>query len=124
MRISRRTFLRSSAGTVALLGFPAILRSANPNSALQVAVVGANGQGLSDLSELGSHAKLKFVGFCDVDTSRIEKAAAKFPAVPHFQDFREMFTKLGETCDAVQVSIPDHMHAFVSLDAMRRGKHV
>jgi predicted dehydrogenase len=124
MRISRRHFLHSTASAAAALGFPAILRSASPNSALQVAVVGANGQGLSDLTQLGSHAKLQFVGFCDVDTSRISQAAAKFPTVPHFQDFREMFDKLGDTCDAVQVSIPDHMHAFVSLDAMRRGKHV
>ena len=35
-----------------------------------------------------------------------------------------MFAKLGDSLDAVQVSIPDHMHAFVALDAMRRGKHV
>src|SRR5699024_3599731 len=91
MRLSRRTFLRSSAGAAALLGFPAMLRSANPNSALQVAVVGANGQGLSDLTETGSHSKVRLIAFCDVDTSRIEKAAAKFPTASHFQNFREMF---------------------------------
>jgi predicted dehydrogenase len=124
MRLSRRTFLRSSAGAAALLGFPAILRSAHPNSALQVAVVGANGQGLSDLTEIGSHSKVKLVAFCDVDTSRIEQAAAKFPVAAHFQDFREMFDKLGDAYDAVQVTVPDHMHAFISLEAMRRGKHV
>jgi predicted dehydrogenase len=124
MSISRRRFLRSSAGAAALLGFPNILRSANPNSMVQVAVVGANGQGLSDLTQVGSHAKVKFAGFCDIDTSRIEQAAAKFPAVPHFQDFRDMFDKLGETFDAVEIAVPDHMHAFISLEAMRRGKHV
>ena len=122
MNISRRTFLKTT--TAATLGFPAILRAANLNSNLQVAVVGCNGQGFSDLTEIGSHARVKFTGFCDVDTARFDKADAKFPGVAHFQDFREMFAKLGDTFDAVQVSTPDHMHAFIALDAMRRGKHV
>ena len=124
MRTSRRTFIQSSAAAAAALGFPAILRSAHPNSVLRIAVVGANGQGLSDLNQLGAHTKVQFAGFCDVDSSRLAAAAAKFPAVPQFQDSREMFEKLGDAFDAVQVSVPDHMHAFISLEAMRRGKHV
>jgi len=96
----------------------------NANSALQVAVVGANGQGLSDLGQIGSHPRVQFTGFCEVDTSRFGPADAKFPGVPHFQDFRQMFADLGDKYDAVQVSIPDHMHARVALEAMRAGKHV
>src|SRR6478735_7269665 len=122
LKTSRRSFLKSSA--VALWGFPAVVRALNQNSNLQVVVVGANGQGFSDLSRIGTHPKVKFVGFCDVDTSRFGSADEKFPGVEHFQDFREMFAKLGDGFDAVQVSTPDHMHAFIALDAMRRGKHV
>jgi predicted dehydrogenase len=123
MQISRRTFLKTSVAATAL-GFPAILRAANPNANLQVAVVGANGQGFSDLTQIGSHSRVKFVGFCDVDKSRFAQSAEKFPETPQFQDFREMFAQLGETFDAVQVSVPDHMHALIALTAMRRGKHV
>ena len=94
------------------------------NSNFQVAAVGCSGKGLSDITEVGSHARVKYIGFCDVDTTHFDKADAKFPGVPHFQDFREMFAKLGDTFDAVTVSTPDHMHAYVSLEAMRRGKHV
>lgn len=122
MNTTRRIFLKTTTATV--LGFPAILRAANLNSNLQIAAVGCDGKGLSDITEVGSHPKAKYVGFCDVDTKRFAKADAKFSDVPHFQDFREMYAKLGDTCDAVIVSTPDHMHAPIALDAMRRGKHV
>jgi len=122
MNTTRRTFLKTSGA--AILGFPAIVRAANLNSTLQIAAVGCSGKGLSDITETGSHPKAKFVGFCDVDTTHFEKADAKFPGVPHFQDFRDMFAKLGDKFDAVTVSTPDHMHAYISLDAMRRGKHI
>ena len=125
MRITRRSFLRrTAAGSLAAIAFPAVVRSINANGKLQVGVIGANGQGLSDLGEIGSHPRVQFVGFCDVETARLEPADKKFPGVAHFQDFREMLSKLGDTLDAVQVSTPDHTHAFIALDAMRRGKHV
>ncbi len=106
------------------MAFPAVLRSARPNSRVQVAVVGVDGQGYSDLHNVSSHAQAKFVGFCDVDTNRFVRADAAVPGVPHFQDFRAMYEKLGDTIDAVMVAIPDHMHALVAIEAMKRGKHV
>ncbi len=122
MNTTRRTFLKTS--TAAVLGFPAILRAANPNSNLQIVAIGCDGKGFSDITEVGSHPKAKYIGFCDVDTARFAKADGKFPGVPHFADFREMFAKLGETFDGVIVSTPDHTHAPISLAALRLGKGV
>ncbi len=125
MSITRRSFLRRTAvGSLAAVAFPGIVRSVNANGKLQVGVVGVSRQGLADLTDIGSHQRVQFVGFCDVDSTLFAEADGKFPGVPHFSEFREMFSKLGDTLDAVQVTIPDHMHAFVALDAMRRGKHV
>jgi len=122
MNTTRRTFLKTS--TAAVLGFPAILRAASLNSNLQIVAVGCDGKGFSDITEVGSHPKAKYVGFCDVDTTRFAKAGAKFPGVPHFADFREMFAKLGDTFDGVIVSTPDHTHAPISLAALRLRKAV
>ena len=122
MNTTRRTFLKTS--TAAVLGFPAILRAANPNSNLQIVAVGCDGKGFSDITEVGSHPKAKYVGFCDVDTTRFAKAHAKFPGVPHFADFREIFSKLGDGFDGVIVSTPDHTHAPISLAALRLRKAV
>ena len=89
-----------------------------------MACVGVNGMGWADLSNVGSHGSVKFVGFCDIDTSRFDKVDAAFPGVPHFADYREMFSNLGDKVDAVIVSTPDHMHAPVAMQAMELGKHV
>ncbi len=124
MNSSRRSFIKSaSLGTLAA-AFPAITRSASPNSHFQVATVGADGMAFSDLKQIGTHPKVKFVGFCDVDSNRFAKADAAFPNVPHFVDYREMLASLGDKVDGVSVSIPDHMHAHASIEAMKRGKHV
>jgi predicted dehydrogenase len=122
MTSSRRSFLKSGAS--ALLGFPAILRAINQNSTLQIIGVGCDGKGFSDLAEVGSHQKAKFVGFCDVDSNRFAKIDQKFPGVPRYADYREMYARLGASFDAVVVSTPDHMHAAIAIEAMRQGKHV
>lgn len=123
-RLTRRRFLERTALASTALAIPAVLRAANPNSRVQVAAIGVDGQGYSDLHNVASHAKAKFVGFCDVDLNRFARADKAVPGVPHFQDFRVMLEKLGNTVDAVIVSTPDHMHALIAIEAMKRGKHV
>src|SRR4051812_271358 len=122
---SRRRFLKTAASAI---GAPFILPSGSYskplNSMLQVATVGADGMAHSDMMNFGSHPKVKFVGFCDIDSNRFAKADKEFPNVPHFADYMEMYSKLGDTLDAVGVGCPDHSHARASIEAMKRGKHV
>jgi predicted dehydrogenase len=121
---TRRSFIKQAAATGALLSFPAVLRASNPNSNVQLATVGVSGQGFTDVHNFAGHAKVKYVGFCDIDKSCFAKADETVRGVPHFSDFRVMFDKLGDTVDAISVSIPDHMHALVGIEAMKRGKHL
>jgi len=123
-RLTRRNLLKHATAAAAAISFPAVLRAANPNSMVQVASVGADGMALADLKNISTHAKVKYVGFCDVDTARFAKADAAVPGVPHWQDFRQMLADLGDKVDAVNIAIPDHMHALVATEAMRLGKHV
>lgn len=124
MNTTRRTFLTNSAASAAIAGFPAILRAANPNSMLQVASIGAAGMAWSDVKSTCDHPKVKYVAFCDVDTSHFAAADKEFPSTDRFQDYREMLAKLGDKIDAVNIGIPDHMHAKAAMDAMNAGKHV
>ena len=124
--LNRRRFLKTSTTALAAATFaaPAFVRGQNLNSKLQMAGIGCDGKGWSDISEMANHPGVQHVAFCDIDTGRMEKVQKLAPDAPRFQDYREMFAKLGDKIDAVTVSTPDHMHAFITLDALRAGKHV
>lgn len=120
---TRRQFVQSTAALTTLAA-PAVVRGSNLNSKLQIGAIGCDGKGWSDIKEMSSHKQAELVAFCDIDLSRTELVRKLRPGAPVFQDYREMLAKLGDKIDAVTVSTPDHMHACITLDAMRRGKHV
>ena len=122
--LNRRSFLHTAAaGTVAAWAAPAVIAAQSRKTVLHVAAIGSKNMGWADLSGVGSHPSVKFVGFCDVDSARFDDADRGFPGVPHFADYREMIEQLGDKLDAVIVSTPDHTHAPAAMFAMNRGKH-
>jgi predicted dehydrogenase len=123
--LSRRQFLwQSAAASVSALGFPAILRSASPNSLLQVASIGVGGMGGSTMRSVGSHPKVKIVALCDVDQRFLDVAAKTFPDASQHKDWRELLARHAEKFDAVTIGIPDHMHAAPAVTALRAKKHL
>ncbi|HVN03027.1 MAG TPA: Gfo/Idh/MocA family oxidoreductase [Bryobacteraceae bacterium] len=52
-----------------------------------------------------------------------QRAADKFKACAVYADFRELLEKEKDV-DAVKIMTPDHLHATISIAAMRKGKHV
>lgn len=122
--INRRTFLQTTAaGAAAAFAAPAVISAATLKTELHVASVGALNMAWGDISEVGKHPKVKFVGFCDVDSDRFTQVDKNYPGVPHFADYREMIEQLGDKVDAVIVATPDHTHAPAAMFAMQRGKH-
>lgn len=135
MLMNRRRFLQQSAATASasVLGFPAILRSASPNSMLQVASVGVSKMGGVTMRGVASHPKVKIVALCDVDAEHLKEATTGvgkrtggigFPEASHHTDWRQMLRDHSDKFDAVTIGIPDHMHAPVAVEAMRLKKHV
>lgn len=123
---SRRRFLRQSAAAAATstLGFPAILRSASPNSFLQVASVGVDRMGGATLRSVSTHDKVKIVALCDVDPRSLAKATKEHKDALQIADWRELLAKHADKFDAITVGIPDHSHAPVAVSALRLKKHV
>ena len=121
-RISRRTFLHTAAAASGVLGFPAILRCASPNSLLNIAVIGCGGRGGADMAQMMTE---NIVALCDVNSKNLDVASVKAPNAKKFRDFRKMYDELKDTeFDAVLVGTLEHAHAFATMPALRRKKHV
>ena len=119
--MKRRHFLVQSA---AVLGFPAITRSASPNSMLQVASVGVARMGGNTMRSVASHPKVKIVALCDVDARHMALATKDFPDASRHSDWRDLLAQHADKFDAITVGIPDHMHASVAISALRQKTHL
>ncbi len=64
------------------------------------------------------------VALCDVDWQQAAGVFDRYPNAKKYKDFREMLDKEDKNIDGVVVGTPDHMHAIVSMAAIKRGKHV
>lgn len=124
-RSTRRQFLRQGAvAGVGVLCFPAILRSASPNSMLQVASIGVGGMGGRTMKNVATHPKVKIVAMCDVDQRALDVMAKEFPDASQHKDWRELLGRHAEKFDAVTIGTPDHMHAAPAVTALRARKHL
>ncbi|HEX8914407.1 MAG TPA: Gfo/Idh/MocA family oxidoreductase, partial [Humisphaera sp.] len=122
--LSRRQFLAGTAAAAgtAVLGFPAILRGRNLNDKLNLAVIACGGRGAANLGSVKSE---NIVALCDVDARAVERAKVEHPDAKTFKDFRVLYDTLKDSeFDAVVVSTPEHTHAFATMPALKRKKHV
>jgi predicted dehydrogenase len=63
------------------------------------------------------------VALCDVDSAKAAHTFKTFPEAERFTDYRVMLEKRRDI-EAVMIATPDHMHAPITLAALRAGKHV
>ncbi|MSQ96330.1 MAG: Gfo/Idh/MocA family oxidoreductase [Gemmataceae bacterium] len=126
-RVSRRRFLQASSLSAAAAGFwltagvtESHARQNDPLRRLNVAVIGAGGQGGGNLGNVARTENI--VALCDVDQARAAKSFNAHPNAAKFADFRVMLDRQRDI-EAVVVSTPDHVHAHASIMAMRMGKH-
>lgn len=125
MKKSRRQFVKAAGGAVA--AFTIVPRHVlggsqrPPSEKLNIACVGIAGRGSANLKGVRGE---NIVALCDVDERRTGEAFDAFPRAQKFRDYRKMLDAVEKEIDAVVVSTPDHTHAVVLMDAMRRGKHV
>jgi len=136
---NRRNFLRvaSAASAGSLLGpnlhaLPAtsslLLQSetAKPiaaNDNIQIALIGAGGQGMGDTKTAVQVPGVKLVAVADCYNGRLERSKEIWgDDVFATRDYSEILAR--KDIDAVIIGTPDHWHKQASVDAMRAGKDV
>lgn len=146
----RRNFLKTTATAAAAFSFlPRHVwggpRFVPPSEKVNVAIIGTGGQGRWNVRQLLKLDDVQIVAIADpAESFSLEnfyykgvggRLPVKAEIEQHYQktnpayrcadyvDFREMLEK-EKSIDAVLVATPDHLHAYVSVVAMRAGKHV
>ena len=125
--LSRRSFLKT--GAAAFAGFtiaPNIILGkshghAAPTDKLNIAAVGVGGRGASVLR--GMEAE-NIVAIADVDWGYAKPVMDRYPNAKKFKDYRQMYSEMGNSIDAVMVATADHTHAIIAAEAITMGKHV
>ncbi|MGJ9385902.1 Gfo/Idh/MocA family protein [Salipaludibacillus sp. CF4.18] len=89
---------------------------------LRVAVIGCGSIArLRHLIEYEANEQVEIHAVCDIVEERAEKMAA-FYGAKAYTDYKEVI-KLANI-DAISVCLPNYLHAPVSIDALKSGKHV
>lgn len=121
-RLSRRQFVSNMAATAASIQFlthPVFGQDA-PSNKLNLAGIGLRSQGLRDLQNCGDE---NVVALCDVDLNCALAAREEWPEARFYVDYRELFAA-EKDLDGVVIGTPDHTHAVITMEALRRGLHV
>lgn len=126
--LTRRRFLqRAGQAAAAFTLLPAsALRGADglsANERLNLAGIGIGSRGGAVVDEIAGLGH-NLVALCDVDENYAAKQFAKYPDAKRFTDYRVMCDRMGKEIDGVIIGTPDHTHAVIAMEAMRRGKHV
>jgi predicted dehydrogenase len=122
---NRRQFIKSSL----LAGIPFMIVPRRvlggkgytaPSDKLNIAAVGIGGIGSRDLSNVENE---NIIALCDVDDLYAARIFHKYPHAKKYTDFRKMLNQESDI-DAVMIATPDHTHAVITMEAIKKNKHV
>jgi len=83
---------------------------------------GAFNMGKFHAGSINGQPGMHTVAICDLDPKRQAAAAADFPDVDTYGDYKEMLAR--DDVDLCVVVLPHYLHAPVAIDCSRAGKHV
>jgi len=143
--LSRRGFMQRSLAGLAAAGLPAwyakeIFAAAEVKAADDKKPVAANdkivmgaigigspgGRGAAIYGDAKGQKGVEYIAACDVDQRHVDNALKMMKdggfEAKGYHDFRELLDN--DKINAVTIAVPDHWHALVAIDALRKKKDV
>src|SRR4051794_5799315 len=120
LRSTRRNFLKQAAGATAAFAAPLVLPQSvfGANERIAVAFIGVKNQGTNNLKGFLKQ-DVAIPAICDVDSTVAGTAVDLLKKSGHtaetFGDYRRLLDR--KDFDAVVVTVPDHWHALITIDA-------
>ncbi len=88
---------------------------------LRVGVIGA-GIGELHLAGYSKLPRVEIIALAGLDDERVRRVAAEYRVPQIYRDYQDLLSAPG--IDAVSICLPNILHAPVTIDALRAGKHV
>lgn len=131
---SRRRFISDSTKIISLAALPGLFtkdkkegKNYSANDTINLGLIGARNQGMSDLRQALKLSDVKCIALCDIDdavlaekSNEIENIQGKRPEI--YKDFRKLLEN--KDVDAVMIGTPDHWHCYQLIAALQAGKDV
>jgi len=138
--MKRRKFLKKSALTAGIMGFPTIVPASvfgknAPSNKIQIGQIGCGRIARDhDLPGVWQHDVAQIIAVSDLDRNRMadgkawvdgyyaKKNSSSYSNTKMYEDYKELI--LDPEIDAVVISTPDHWHSQPAMEAAYAGKHV
>lgn len=126
--LSRRQLIRGAAASLAAVSIVPrhVLGGAGstpPSGKPNLAGIGVGGVGHGQLQGC-ERAGFNIVALCDVDDVYAKRSYDKWPQARRYRHYREMLDAESDKIEAVYIGTPDHLHAVITMAALRKKKHI
>jgi predicted dehydrogenase len=141
--VTRRQFLRRTAGSLAAVGFPYVVPASAygawghvaPSNRITLGFIGIGKMMRGHVGSFLNRAQCQALAVCDVESIRLfreqrrvddfytkRNGKGSYKGCAAYKDFRALVAR--KDIDAVVIATPDHWHALLSIAAMKSGKDV
>ena len=125
---TRRNFMKTSLATIGSLAMTssAWSQTRGSNDDIRVGIIGVRKKGKEHIQDFRRLSGVRVVAICDADTQWLDAEVENFKerniTVDTYVDFRKLLEN--KNIDAVVLSVPDHLHALMTIWACQAGKDV
>jgi len=134
---SRRSFIKKAIGGAIITGVPSCViaqssptmetltpvRNFTSNDQVNIAVIGMGIMGFNNAGTSTKVPGVKLIAACDLYTGRLERSKEIYGKDLFVtKDYKEILDR--KDIDAVIIATSDHWHDRISIEAMKKGKHV